>query len=46
MTHPNQETERKWVAEAIRRLAELRTGHVKGIPADEVSEMARKRLEQ
>lgn len=45
LNQPVPEVERKWVEEARRRLAELRAGRVAGIPADEVFEKARKRLE-
>ncbi|MEA1928624.1 MAG: addiction module protein [Candidatus Auribacterota bacterium] len=33
---PNPEIDRKWVAVARRRLEELRSGHVKPVPGEEV----------
>lgn len=46
LNQPVPEVERKWVEAATRRLDELRSGRVAGIPVDEVLEKARKRLEQ
>lgn len=40
---PDAEMERKWVAVAKRRLAELRTGCVKPVPGDEVFARVRER---
>jgi putative addiction module component (TIGR02574 family) len=33
---PHPEIDRKWAAVAKRRLAEMRSGHVKAVPGDEV----------
>jgi putative addiction module component (TIGR02574 family) len=41
---PDPEIDKKWLAVANRRLAELRSGKVKGIPADEVFAQLRKQL--
>ncbi len=41
---PDPEIEKKWLAVAKRRLAELRSGKVKGIPAEQVFAQLRKRL--
>lgn len=41
---PEAEIEQLWVAEAERRLEELRTGKVKAIPGDVVMARARARL--
>jgi len=41
---PNEDTDRKWAAVAKRRLTELRSGQVKGIPGDEVFARIRKRF--
>lgn len=45
LNQPDSEIDRKWNQEALRRLEELRTGRVQGIPVEEVLEKARKRLE-
>ncbi|MGC8775194.1 MAG: addiction module protein [Chlorobaculum sp.] len=36
LNQPESEIDKKWAAEAIRRLAELRSGRVQAIPGDEV----------
>lgn len=41
---PDEEMDRKWAAVAKRRLAELRSGAVKGVPGDEVFDRVRERL--
>ena len=41
---PNKDVDEKWVAVAQRRLAELRSGVVKGIPGDEVLGKIRERF--
>ncbi len=43
---PDTEIEREWVKVAKRRLAELRAGHVKAIPGDEVFAKVRERFEK
>jgi putative addiction module component (TIGR02574 family) len=40
--HPDPEIEKAWGDEALRRLAEMESGKVKPIPADEVMARARK----
>jgi putative addiction module component (TIGR02574 family) len=41
---PDSEMDRKWVAVAKRRLAELRSGQVEALPGDEVFARIRKRF--
>ena len=41
---PPEEIERLWIAEAERRLAELREGRVQDVPAEEVFARVRARL--
>jgi len=41
---PDPEIDRKWAAVARRRLEELRSGHVKPIPGEEVFARIRKRF--
>ena len=36
LNHPDKDVNRKWIAAAKRRLAELRSGKVKAISGDEV----------
>ncbi len=43
---PDTKIEREWALVAKRRLAELRSGHVKAIPGDEVFAKIRERFEQ
>jgi putative addiction module component (TIGR02574 family) len=45
LNQPESEIDKKWAAEANRRLAELRTGKVQAIPADEVFAKVWKRFE-
>lgn len=45
MNQPESETDKKWAAEASRRLAELRSGKVQSIPCDEVFAKVWKRFE-
>lgn len=46
LTPPDPDIDRSWANEATRRLDELRSGKVTAIPAEDVLEKARKRLEQ
>ncbi|HUG20103.1 MAG TPA: addiction module protein [Planctomycetaceae bacterium] len=46
LTPPDPDIDRLWANEATRRLDELRSGKVTAIPAEDVLEKARKRLEQ
>ncbi len=41
---PEDDIDRQWVAEAERRLEEVRTGRVKAIPGDQVFAQIRKRF--
>ena len=43
---PDAQIEGEWVKVAKRRLAELRSGHVKAIPGDEVFAEIRERFEK
>ena len=43
---PDTQIEGEWVKVAKRRLAELRSGHVKAIPGDEVFAEIRERFEK
>ncbi|OGH56908.1 MAG: addiction module protein [Candidatus Lindowbacteria bacterium RIFCSPLOWO2_12_FULL_62_27] len=40
------EIDKLWIKEAKRRLEELRSGHVRGIPGEEVFERIHKRFEK
>ena len=44
LNSPEDDIDRQWVAEAERRLDEVRTGRVKAIPGDEVFAQIRKRF--
>ena len=44
LNSPDSEMDRKWVAVAERRLAELRSGQVEALPGDEVFARIRKRF--
>ena len=44
LNSPESETDAKWTEVAIRRLSELRAGHVKAIPGDQVFARVRERL--
>lgn len=44
LNSPEDEIDRKWIAEAERRLEEVRTGRVKAIPGDQVFAQIRKRF--
>jgi len=46
MNQPDSDTDALWVVQARRRLDELRTGRVKGVPAEEVFEKARQRFDK
>lgn len=46
LTPPDPDIDRRWANEATRRLDELRSGKVTAIPAEEVLEKARRRLER
>jgi len=41
---PEDDIDRQWIAEAERRLDEVRTGRVKAIPGDQVFAQIRKRF--
>lgn len=43
---PDESTDREWLKTARRRLEEMRSGKVKPVPADEVFEGARRRLDK
>ena len=43
---PEPEIDRQWIEVARRRLAELRSGHVKAVPGDAVFEKIEKRFAQ
>jgi putative addiction module component (TIGR02574 family) len=45
LNQPESEIDKKWATEANRRLAELRSGQVQAIPADDVFAKVWKRLE-
>jgi putative addiction module component (TIGR02574 family) len=45
LNQPESEIDKKWAAEANRRLAELRTGKVQAIPGDEVFAKVWKRFD-
>lgn len=44
LNSPDSEMDRKWVAVAERRLAELRSGQVEALPGEEVFARIRKRF--
>jgi len=44
LNSPEDDIDRQWIAEAERRLEEVRTGRVKAIPGDQVFAQIRKRL--
>jgi len=44
LNQPDPEIDRRWAEKAARRLAELRAGRTKPIPAEEVLGKARRRL--
>jgi len=44
LNSPEDEIDRQWIAEAERRLDEVRTGRVKAIPGDQVFAQIRKRF--
>ncbi len=44
LNSPEDGIDRQWIAEAERRLDEVRTGRVKAIPGDEVFAQIRKRF--
>jgi len=44
LNSPEDDIDRQWIAEAERRLAEVRTGRVKAIPGDQVFAQIRKRF--
>jgi len=44
LNSPEDDIDRQWIAEAERRLAEVRTGRVKTIPGDQVFAQIRKRF--
>ncbi len=44
LNHPDPAIEKKWIEVAKRRMEELRSGQVKGIPADEVFARIQKRF--
>ena len=46
LNSPDSEMDRKWVAVAKRRLAELRSGQVEALPGDEVFARIRKRFSE
>ena len=43
---PESEVDKKWAQEAQRRLAELRSGRIKGIPGEDVFAQVWKRFEK
>ncbi|MBI1369366.1 MAG: addiction module protein [Planctomycetes bacterium] len=43
---PDSEMDQAWAAEAQRRLNDLQSGNVQGLPADEVFAKARERFEK
>lgn len=45
LNQPESEIDKKWATEANRRLAELRSGQVRAIPADKVFAKMLKRFE-
>ena len=44
LNSPEDDIDRQWIAEAERRLEEVRTGRVKAIPGDKVFAQIRKRF--
>ncbi|NEV60373.1 addiction module protein [Thiorhodococcus minor] len=46
MNQPESEIDKKWAEEAKRRLAELRFGHVKAIPGEEVFNKVQERFQK
>jgi len=44
LNSPEDDIDRQWIAEAERRLDEVRTGRVKAIPGDQVFAQIRKRF--
>jgi len=44
LNSPEDDIDRQWIAEAERRLEEVRTGRVKAIPGDQVFAQIRKRF--
>jgi putative addiction module component (TIGR02574 family) len=44
LNSPEEDIDRQWIAEAERRLEEVRTGRVKAIPGDQVFAQIRKRF--
>lgn len=46
LNQPDAEVDRKWAEVAARRLAELRAGLARAIPAEDVFAKARERLEK
>jgi putative addiction module component (TIGR02574 family) len=46
LNQPESEVDKKWIAVAQRRLAELRSGLVKAVPGEAVFEKIRKRYEK
>ena len=46
LNQPESEIDKKWAKEAVRRLAELRSGNVEAIPGDEVFDKVWERFEK